>query len=82
MAKVRLSISGRPLPPLPKKFTTEDLVYPDDPEGSPDCIEILPDGRHIAEGDIDGEWFEVDPVTNEMDFDKPIEPGSLPAYLR
>ena len=79
--KVRLSISGRPLPPLPEKLTTKDLVYPDDPEAGPDCIEILPDGRHIEFGGADGS-FEVDPVTNEVDFNKPIDPESLPAYLR
>ena len=79
--KVRLGIDGMPLPPLPEKLTREELVYPNDPEAGPDCIEILPDGRHVELGGADGS-FEVDPVTNEVDFDKPIDPESLPARLR
>ena len=79
--KARLSISGTPLPPLPTKWTAENLVYPDDPEAGPDCIEILPGGRHVEWHGPD-EWYEVDPVTNKADLRQPLDPESIPASLR
>ena len=79
--EVKLSISGRPLPPIPEKVTREELVYPDDPEGGPDCIDVLPDGRHVAWCGTDT-WYEVDPVTTEPNYDQPLDPESIPASLR
>ena len=69
---VKLSISGL-LIRQPRRFTKEELATRQhDPEDAPDCIEILPDGRHVAEysGDV---WYEVDPVTNEVDFSKRVD---------
>ena len=70
--EVRLDISGQPIR-QPRRFTREQLATRQhDPEDAPDCIEILPDGRHVAEYG-DGEWYEVDPVTNEVDFSKRVQ---------
>ncbi len=77
----KLSIIGTPLPPIPEKVTREDLVYPDDPERGPDCIDVLPDGRHVAWSGPDT-WYEVDPVTNEPNYDQPLDLDSIPASLR
>ena len=81
MAQVKLDISGMPIPNWPQKVDKAHLSYPDDPEAGPDCIEILPDGRHVEWHGPD-EWYEVDPVTNELNLDQPLDPESIPASLR
>ena len=69
---VRLSISGLPIR-QPRRFTREELATRQrDAEDAPDEIEILPDGRHVAEYG-DGAWYEVDPVTNETDFSRRVD---------
>ena len=74
MAQVKLDISGQPIR-QPRRFTKEQLATSQrDAEDAPDEIDILPDGRHVAEYG-DGEWYEVDPVTNEVDFDKRVDVG-------
>ena len=80
MAEVKLDITGRPIPNWPREVDKARLSCPDDPEAGPDCVVILPDGRHV-DGHAD-EWYEVDPVTNETYFDKPVDPEDVPSYLR
>lgn len=74
---MKLSISGLPIT-QPRRFTKDQLAPPEtpDPEDSADEVRVLSDGRHVAEY-TPGTWFEVDPVTNETDFDKRIDPRDL-----
>ena len=79
--EVKLSISGMPIR-QPRRFTKKQLATSKpDSEDAADCIAILPDGRHVAEYG-EGKWYEVDPVTNETHFDRPVDPEDVPAYLR
>ena len=80
--ETKLSISGMPIR-QPRQFTREEFATSTpDPEDGPDCIEILPDGRHVEWHGPDT-WYEVDPVTNElMNLDRPLDPESIPASLR
>ena len=78
---MKISIGGTPLYDRDRPITKGDLSYPDDPEAGPDCIEILPDGRHVEWLGPD-EWYEVDPVTNKPNLDQPVDPESIPASLR
>ena len=73
MAKVGLDISGQPIR-QPRQFTKEELASPGGRREGPSDVMVLSGGRHVAEYG-DGEWYEVDPVTNEVDFSKRADVG-------